>query len=346
MKRFEFVPFCASGAAELRKISIGFAHRGIGLPIAASFGEMTSKADIITDEPAKYVKGRCPFGHGTVHSHPYPGYVHGRSPQICSYGCTPGAIIETPIDRMVREATEFTELFCRERGVSKEKHDGRLTEILEQIRRTGAYDHTFEELEHGSRVAWRNAGKCINRQVHGELQLLDRRGVKTNAEFFECLVDHLRRALAGEAVTAVISIFRASAPSSKSKSGAPVAIGPRIWNNQLVRFAGHELPGGKVLGDPAELQFTKLLKKVFGWAPSGEPSMFDILPLILQIHPNEPPEIFELPKEVARVVDLTHPRIAGFGDLGLKWSVATPPHLDHPVACDPSRLRYKIPARE
>jgi nitric oxide synthase oxygenase domain/subunit len=230
--------------------------------------------------------------------------------------------------------------------VSKEKHDGRLTEILEQIRRTGAYDHTFEELEHGSRVAWRNAGKCINRQVHGELQLLDRRGVKTNAEFFECLVDHLRRALAGEAVTAVISIFRASAPSSKSKSGAPVAIGPRIWNNQLVRFAGHELPGGKVLGDPAELQFTKLLKKVFGWAPSGEPSMFDILPLILQIHPNEPPEIFELPKEVARVVDLTHPRIAGFGDLGLKWSVATPPHLDHPVACDPSRLRYKIPARE
>ena len=74
--------------------------------------------------------------------------------------------------------------------------------------------------------------------------------------------------------------------------------------------------------------------------------MFDILPLILQINPNEPPEIFELPKEVARVVDLTHPRIAGFGDLGLKWSVATPPHLDHPVACDPSRLRYKIPARE
>ena len=43
-----------------------------------------------------------------------------------------------------------------------------------------ADEQTFGEIEHGARVAWRNASKCINRIVHQELTLLDCRDVTTN----------------------------------------------------------------------------------------------------------------------------------------------------------------------
>jgi hypothetical protein len=42
-------------------------------------------------------------------------------------------------------------------------------------------------------------------------------------------------------------------------------------------------------------------------------------PLILQIDPEAPPELFELPPSAARLVDIVHPRVANFASLQLKW---------------------------
>jgi len=72
---------------------------------------------------------------------------------------------ESPNETMLREAIEFIQLYYHERGdemkgkegfISKEK---RLDEIKRSIVTTGTYEHTFDELQHGARVAWRNAPK-------------------------------------------------------------------------------------------------------------------------------------------------------------------------------------------
>ena len=102
---------------------------------------------------------RCPFHHGTVRCDPYPGYVHGRHPEICPAGCAPlakGALDhETPVQRLLREALEYNGLYHHEMGLGAAKRDRRAAEITQQVQQTGLYTHTADELQHGARVAWR-----------------------------------------------------------------------------------------------------------------------------------------------------------------------------------------------
>ena len=62
-----------------------------------------------------------------------------------------------------------------------------------------------------------------------------------------------------------------------------------------------------------------MVKEVFGWKAPDPPSRFDVLPLILQINPDEPPEMYILPPEAHHIVNIEHPRYGFFEDLGLKW---------------------------
>ena len=71
----------------------------------------------------------------------------------------------------------------------------RWEEIVTEVEKTGTYTHTFDELQHGIRVAWRNAPKCSNRKFWNEIKLLDKRNVKTNTEMFEACLEHLQLAL-------------------------------------------------------------------------------------------------------------------------------------------------------
>ncbi len=61
------------------------------------------------------------------------------------------------------------------------------------------------------------------------------------------------------------------------------------------RYAGYKQPDGSVLGDPAEVEFTEMVIEQFGWVPppqtEGSSNKFDILPLLLQTHPDERPEV-------------------------------------------------------
>jgi nitric oxide synthase oxygenase domain/subunit len=45
-----------------------------------------------------------------------------------------------------------------------------------------------------------------------------------------------------------------------------------------------------VLGDPAEVEFTQLVVKEFGWAPPNPRGRFNILP-VLQAHPDQRLEV-------------------------------------------------------
>lgn len=35
----------------------------------------------------------------------------------------------------------------------------------------------------------------------------------------------------------------------------------RVWNAQLIRYAGYKLPDGQILGDPANVEFTEVHKR-------------------------------------------------------------------------------------
>uniref|UniRef100_A0A8B9P5I4 Nitric oxide synthase 3 n=1 Tax=Apteryx owenii TaxID=8824 RepID=A0A8B9P5I4_APTOW len=89
----------------------------------------------------------------------------------------------------------------------------------------------------------------------------------------------------------------------------------RIWNTQLIRYAGYRQPDGSVVGDPANVDITELCIQ-HGWSPGN--GRFDVLPLLLQV-PDEAPELFPLPPELVLEVPLQHPTLEWFGELGLRW---------------------------
>ena len=59
------------------------------------------------------------------------------------------------------------DIYHAETGSTSDSKAARVEQVLEQIRRHGTYELTFNELQYGARLAWRNAPKCSNRKVHG-----------------------------------------------------------------------------------------------------------------------------------------------------------------------------------
>jgi hypothetical protein len=54
----------------------------------------------------------CPLMHGTITTDPYPGgYVHGKNPAICKFGCLPEKGKTVSLEQ---EATEFMMLCSKE----------------------------------------------------------------------------------------------------------------------------------------------------------------------------------------------------------------------------------------
>ena len=105
----------------------------------------------------------------------------------------------------------------------------------------------------------------------------------------------------------MISIF---APQEPHQPGI------RIWNPQLIRYAGYRQPDGSVLGDPLHAELTEIVRS-WGWKTEKR-TPFDVLPIVIQM-PGQQPEMFELPPGVVLEVPLSHPDYPWFASLGLKW---------------------------
>jgi nitric-oxide synthase len=208
---------------------------------------------------------------------------------------------------MVTEALEFLDLLLREDVLTTATHATRVREVQAAIARYGTYNQSPEELVHGAKVAWRNAARCIGRLTWENLDVRDLRHVNTAEGVFKQLVAHVRAATNGGKIKPTVSIFAPRAP------GQP---GPRIWNAQLIRYAGYRLPDGTILGDPGQAEFTDRVLAL-GWS-GGPGTAFDVLPLVIQM-PGEEPRLFELPADAVLEVPITHPNYPWFADLGLKW---------------------------
>ncbi|MFK4084763.1 nitric oxide synthase oxygenase [Kribbella sp. NPDC020789] len=204
-------------------------------------------------------------------------------------------------------AEEFLRLFHAENPQAGEP-EPRIAAVLREIELTGTYWHTPAELAFGARVAWRNNARCIGRLYWHSLQVRDLRTVSDSGSVAAHCFDHLRSAYNGGKLRPMISIFPPETPTRPA---------PRIWNEQLIRYAGHEQPDGQVIGDPRYRRFTSELV-ARGWRPPEQPGPFDVLPLVVETV-DEGPRMFAVPGSAVQEVPITHPELAWFADLGLRW---------------------------
>lgn len=183
---------------------------------------------------------------------------------------------------------------------------GRLADVRAEIERIGTYTHTYAELAHGARAAWRNHARCVGRLHWRSLKVRDRRDASTADEVFAACVEHLRLTTNGGDIRSMATVFAPTRPD-----GAHI----RIWNSQLIRYAGYRQPDGSCVGDPMNADLTEAIQGL-GWKGRGD--RFDVLPLVIQM-PGKGPELFELPPDAILEVPLTHPEFPWFADLGLRW---------------------------
>jgi nitric-oxide synthase len=128
----------------------------------------------------------------------------------------------------------------------------------------------------------------------------------TPEDIFKDLLEHLDYATNGGKIRSTISVYP---PFSEESSGI------RIWNKQLIRYAGYDLPDGGILGDPDSVEFTRYCQSL-GW--KSLQTAFDVLPLVIQVG-NDDPKWFEIPEEKILRVPLTHPEFSWFDQLDLQW---------------------------
>ncbi|CAM9548384.1 unnamed protein product [Bubo scandiacus] len=185
-------------------------------------------------------------------------------------------------------------------------HMERLEEVTKEIETTDTYQLRDTELIYGAKHAWRNAARCVGRIQWSKLQVFDARDCTTAHGMFNYICNHIKYATNKGNLRSAITIFPQRTDSKHDF---------RIWNAQLIRYAGYKQPDGTILGDPANVELTEICIQQ-GWkAPHGR---FDILPLLLQANGNDP-ELFEIPPELVLEVPIRHPKFEWFKDLGLKW---------------------------
>lgn len=195
------------------------------------------------------------------------------------------------------EAKSFIQTMYSELAYPTNKITERINEIEEEIAQTGTYTHTYEELNYGAKMAWRNSNRCIGRLFWDSLYVKDARDVTTEVGFIEAINTHLDEATNDGKIKPYITIF------SSEKA-------PRIYNNQLIRYAGYEDKG-----DPAEREITQLAQHM---GCKGQSTDFDVLPLIYQL-PGEPVKMYDLPSSLVKEVNIEHDHFPKLKDLNLKW---------------------------
>ena len=235
--------------------------------------------------------GICPVAHGTHREDGIgmvPPIVAGQSASVAE------------------EARAYLVQFYREKGAPKALA-ARWSQVSGEIERTGTYVQTYDELSFGAKLAWRNTTRCIGRLFWNGLQVRDLRHVTSEEEVLTALVEHIELATNGGNLRALMTVLAPAGPDGN---------GPRIWNSQLLRYAGYRHADGSVTGDPMNADLTEQAQRL-GWK-GGPRTRFDLLPLIVQM-PGREPKWMEVPRRVVREVQISHPDYTWFLDLGLKW---------------------------
>jgi len=232
-------------------------------------------------EPAKAATPGCPVQHSAV-------------------------VAETPATMLEQARAMLQDYYRESRALAA--FDARWRQVEDEFNRTGTYVQTYEELVYGAQVAWRNSVKCVGRLFWQGLAVRDFRHVDTETEMFDAIFEHIGIAFNGGNLRPLMTAFQ-PADSSGHK--------PRIWNSQLFRYAGYPSGDGSILGDPVNVEFTKIVMDL-GWRPPSQRTAFDLLPIVLSAG-GRPPQWREIPEPLRYQVAMQHPDFPWFAELGLKW---------------------------
>ncbi|KAM9468990.1 nitric oxide synthase, inducible-like [Clarias gariepinus] len=267
---------------------------------------------------------RCPmsihmknFENGSRHQDTL--YHRAVKHQLCKPKVCEGSIMNpktlirsTPVsppstNELITQAIDFINQYYKSFKNSKiDEHLARVTEVASEIENSGTYQLTLEELAFGAKQAWRNAPRCIGRIQWSNLQVFDARKCRTAKEMFEYMCSHIKFATNGGNLRSAITVFP---PRTDGQHDF------RVWNGQLIKYAGYQMEDGQIIGDPVNVEFTEICVQL-GWTPKY--GFFDVLPLILQAN-GEDPELFEIPPELILEVEMEHPQYKWFKDLNLRW---------------------------
>ncbi|XP_077622156.1 nitric oxide synthase 1 [Crocuta crocuta] len=224
----------------------------------------------------------------------------------------PSQQIRRPEDVRTKEqlfplAKEFIDQYYSSiKRFGSKAHTERLEEVNKEIETTGTYQLKDTELIYGAKHAWRNASRCVGRIQWSKLQVFDARDCTTAHGMFNYICNHIKYATNKGNLRSAITIFPQRTDGKHDF---------RVWNSQLIRYAGYKQPDGSILGDPANVEFTEICIQQ-GWKPPR--GRFDVLPLLLQANGNDP-ELFQIPPELVLEVPIRHPKFEWFKELGLKW---------------------------
>ncbi|XP_067136813.1 nitric oxide synthase, inducible-like [Centruroides vittatus] len=276
----------------------------------------------IEESNAKVEERRCPFSGVKIRN-----YLSGRENKdklyqqskdiACQknrcYGSFMAGLsgIRSPTEKrskreILEDAKEFFEQYFESKKIDNEARELRIMNVKNSIESTGTYELSEEELLFGAKMAWRNASRCIGRIQWNRLILQDARHVRSTKEMFEKLCEHLALGTNGGNIRSVITVF------PQRQLGRDDY---RLWNPQLLSFAGYLQPDGSVVGDPGRVKFTRICQRL-GW--KGRGGKYDILPWVLS-SPDEGPQVYDIPEELVLRIHLEHPNYPWFKDLGYQW---------------------------
>jgi nitric-oxide synthase len=172
----------------------------------------------------------------------------------------------------------------------------RLRQVRAELDATGDYTHTRAEIQWACRVAWRNADRCVGRVYWNGLQVRDLRHVADPRSVAEAAIEQARVSFNGGRIRPTMTVLGAAAPGTA---------GPRILNEQLIRYAG----------DPKYAPLRELAQDL-GWSWDGD--RWAVLPLVARTDWG-PPALVPVPRDAVAEVRLEHPHHPWFADLDLRW---------------------------
>ncbi|CAC5367656.1 Nitric oxide synthase, inducible,Nitric oxide synthase, endothelial,Nitric oxide synthase oxygenase,Nitric oxide synthase, brain,Nitric oxide synthase [Mytilus coruscus] len=223
------------------------------------------------------------------------------------YGTLTNPNVNRSKDELLEQAKDFFQQYYTSlKSNDSSEHRKRWDNVVSSVNKTGTYDLTVDELEFGSKQAWRNAPRCIGRIQWANLQIFDARNVKTGQGMFEAICRHIKYATNNGKIRSAITVFKQRTDENHDY---------RVWNTQLISYAGYKQPDGSIIGDPINVDFTETVTKM-GWR--GRNGRFDVLPIIVQANGGAP-EWFEIPSKLILQVPIKHPKYPKFNELGLKW---------------------------
>ena len=202
---------------------------------------------------------------------------------------------------------EVNEFFDQMHHQTGEDYSERKNSLLQNLSDLEEVRLTEEELKWAGRFAWRNSERCIGRLPWKSLKCFDAQGVQSAKKVFEHCLEHLSYSTNGGKIIPTMTFF------PHAKASRPF----RILNDQLIRYAGYREADQRILGDPSQVRFTALVRKM-GWNPPKKRTPFDILPLVIE-DSSKTLQCFSIPKEFVLEVSISHPELSWFKELNLKW---------------------------